>query len=399
VRSLRVALIKPEWQIRGGFEFVTDRLVEHLKDRGHRVDVLAPDAWRYTGTAFGVEVADSVFEEAPQFFRYVTQLEQCAQIDAHRADLALSTLPPSFAVDHRRHLSVFYHHNRVFYDLADVSAAAGLVPTEHHESATAAAREIDQPKLAAVGHFLAGSEAVAERLADFNGLAENVSVFHAGPGVEVGGRTRPAHGKRQPLALCVSRHDFPKRTELFVHAAHLAPVVRAVSVGAGGRLGFARELDARLAREGTTPELDPTETWLNTPRWIDPATVPDSACRVDFASGLSDADLDALYASASCVVAPALQEDYGLTVIEAMQRGLPVITCKDSGHLTHLVDDGHTGFIVEPTGPAIADAIRRLTDDPALARELGTNARDSARAFTWERAFAEFDAAVEMVMS
>jgi len=73
-------------------------------------------------------------------------------------------------------------------------------------------------------------------------------------------------------------------------------------------------------------------------------------------------------ASAVCVVAPAYDEDYGLTAIEAMAAGTPVIVCRDGGGLVELVDHGVTGLVVEPTGAAIATAIRSLTDDPDLAQ-------------------------------
>jgi glycosyltransferase involved in cell wall biosynthesis len=97
-------------------------------------------------------------------------------------------------------------------------------------------------------------------------------------------------------------------------------------------------------------------------------------------------------ASAVCVVAPAYDEDYGLTAIEAMAAGTPVIVCRDGGGLVELVDDGVTGLVVEPTGAAIAAAIRTLVDDPELARRLGEQGREAARAHT-------LDAEVDSVLA
>jgi glycosyltransferase involved in cell wall biosynthesis len=108
-------------------------------------------------------------------------------------------------------------------------------------------------------------------------------------------------------------------------------------------------------------------------------------CRVTFLGRLSKDDLLREYASALCVVCPAFDEDYGLTCLEAMALGKPVIACVDGGGYVELIEDGVDGFLVEPTGPAIAKAIERLKD-PALAREMGARGRDKARAYTWPKA-------------
>ena len=79
-------------------------------------------------------------------------------------------------------------------------------------------------------------------------------------------------------------------------------------------------------------------------------------------------ELGALYRGALCVVAPALDEDYGLTALEAMLHGKPVIVCRDGGGLADLVEDGVTGIVVEPDGPSIAAAVASLTADPERCR-------------------------------
>jgi glycosyltransferase involved in cell wall biosynthesis len=100
----------------------------------------------------------------------------------------------------------------------------------------------------------------------------------------------------------------------------------------------------------------------------------------------------------SCVVAPAYLEDYGLTALEAMAFGKPVIVCNDGGYLSRLVTDGLNGLVVDPDPHALAAAIRRIHEDMAWAQQLGENGRAVAAEFTWERALAEFDVGVEQVM-
>ena len=202
--------------------------------------------------------------------------------------------------------------------------------------------------------------------------------------------------------LTVGRHEFPKRSELFVHAMYLTERGRGLCVGSGGRIGYVKELDARFASGDVPPTIADTDLWLRPVEPLDPSRAedpPSEASRVEFLENVADDKLQQLMLTSLCLVAPALLEDYGLTAIEAMQHGLPVITCRDSGHLTHFVEDGVTGFIVEPTGAAIAEAIQVLVDDPQRAAAMGAAAREYAMSFTWERALAEFDQAIETVMS
>ena len=80
--------------------------------------------------------------------------------------------------------------------------------------------------------------------------------------------------------------------------------------------------------------------------------------RVKFLGRMSSDDLLHEYASALCVVCPAFDEDYGLTCLEAMALGKPVIACADGGGYVELIEDGVDGFLVEATGPAIASRDR-----------------------------------------
>jgi glycosyltransferase involved in cell wall biosynthesis len=104
---------------------------------------------------------------------------------------------------------------------------------------------------------------------------------------------------------------------------------------------------------------------------------------VRFPGWISDADLEDLYRLASCFVLPTLREGFGLPVLEAMTRGLPV-ACSDIPALAEVVGDAAVLF--DPHDPgAIAQAIRRITSDPELARELVERGRERCRMFTWER--------------
>ena len=57
------------------------------------------------------------------------------------------------------------------------------------------------------------------------------------------------------------------------------------------------------------------------------------------------------YSTSDIVVAPSLQEAFGLTITEAMACGKPVIGTRVGGIPDQIVD-GHNGFLVEPKNPS-----------------------------------------------
>jgi glycosyltransferase involved in cell wall biosynthesis len=117
--------------------------------------------------------------------------------------------------------------------------------------------------------------------------------------------------------------------------------------------------------------------------------------RVRLLGWVSDADLEGLYRAARCFVFPSLAEGFGLPVLEAMERGLPV-ACSSASSLPEVAGDAARYF-----DPLDLDDIRRaiaeLMTDEALRSRLGVAGRERARQFSWERAAAETAAVYERV--
>lgn len=89
---------------------------------------------------------------------------------------------------------------------------------------------------------------------------------------------------------------------------------------------------------------------------------------------VSDAELiDLLNKGLAILYAPRL-EPFGLAPLEAAACGMPAIAVFEGG-VRETVRDEVTGLLVPNNAEAMAAAIVRLRDDPALARRLGTNAR------------------------
>jgi glycosyltransferase involved in cell wall biosynthesis len=98
---------------------------------------------------------------------------------------------------------------------------------------------------------------------------------------------------------------------------------------------------------------------------------------------LPAADLEGLYRTAACVVFPSLYEGFGLPVLEAMARGVPV-ACSNRSSLPEVAGDAALVFDPEDV-EAIRSAMERLLTDTALAERLSAAGRARAAMFTWER--------------
>jgi glycosyltransferase involved in cell wall biosynthesis len=108
------------------------------------------------------------------------------------------------------------------------------------------------------------------------------------------------------------------------------------------------------------------------------------AGRVRFVGKRPAAELRHYYGAGDVAVTTPWYEPYGLTPLEAMACGRPVIGSAVGG-LTFTIADGETGFLVPPRDPeALAGRLRQLLTRPALVRRLGRAARARVeREFTW----------------
>ena len=113
------------------------------------------------------------------------------------------------------------------------------------------------------------------------------------------------------------------------------------------------------------------------------ATALGIAERVRLPQWLASDDLEGLYSIATCVVFPSLYEGFGLPVLEAMARGVPV-ACSGRASLPEVAGDAAILFDPENVG-AIRGALERLLSDADLRDRLGAAGRERAATFTWKR--------------
>jgi glycosyltransferase involved in cell wall biosynthesis len=104
----------------------------------------------------------------------------------------------------------------------------------------------------------------------------------------------------------------------------------------------------------------------------------EAAKRVHFLGAVSAERLGELYDECALYVSPSIYESFGLTFLEAMSHGRPVIGCATSA-MPEIVDHGVTGILVAPRSEtALAGAITHLLLDDDARAAMGAAARRAA---------------------
>ncbi|MEU9173146.1 glycosyltransferase family 4 protein [Streptomyces sp. NPDC048420] len=135
----------------------------------------------------------------------------------------------------------------------------------------------------------------------------------------------------------------------------------------------------------------PAETW---------ARAHGLASGTVFAGALSIEDVFMFMDRSDIFVAPTLEESFGMTVLEAMARGLPIVAGRSSGAVPWLLGFGSAGELVDVRRPdEIAAAVVRMARDPERRTLLATEALRRARHFTWTSLMRSYEAQYRRVAS
>ncbi len=156
-----------------------------------------------------------------------------------------------------------------------------------------------------------------------------------------------------PLVVQVSRFDKWKDPRGVIEAFRLAR----------------REIDATLVLVGNVATDDPEgqEVFESLYDCVEE--------RIHVLSAQDSALVNALQRSAAVVLQKSIREGFGLTVMEAMWKGTPVIGGRVGG-IRHQIDDGVSGFLVDDIEEA-AERIVEVVRNPDLRRRLGQRARET----------------------
>jgi glycosyltransferase involved in cell wall biosynthesis len=111
----------------------------------------------------------------------------------------------------------------------------------------------------------------------------------------------------------------------------------------------------------------------------------DTGARDVFLAGWHEhTELPAFFHASDVVVLPSVREQFGQVLVEGMACGLPAIAVNNHGP-AEVVDDGETGWLVEPDDVAgLADALVEAVNHDRERARRGERAHDVARArYAW----------------
>ena len=197
--------------------------------------------------------------------------------------------------------------------------------------------------------FVHSSAPIDDDLGELLGVAPGkVDVIPLGPGLATGVAPAPEAQLRAtlglgsgPLVLSVSARRPHKNLVRLIEAIGRIP-------------------DAELVLPGYPTAFDDD--------LLDAARRVGATDRVHLCGWIDDAQLEGLYAASTCLAFPSLAEGFGLPVLEAMARGLPVACTRDSapGEVA-----GDAGLALDPTSEdSIAEATLALDHLAPAGRAL-----------------------------
>lgn len=111
-------------------------------------------------------------------------------------------------------------------------------------------------------------------------------------------------------------------------------------------------------------------------------------------------DVVPFLAAADIFVSPSPYESFGLTILEGMASGLPIIATKSAGFAAEIPDDNKAGYIVDdPTNSKeLAGVMRQVIKNRSTIDVMGMAARRIAEKYTWDANYQQTLALYNMIM-
>jgi D-inositol-3-phosphate glycosyltransferase len=371
----------------GGQNVYVMQVARHLAALGHRVDVLtrrdSPALPPIVELQRGVRVihiaagpARTVAKEAllPHMAEFAIESEA-----AMRRGTRFDVVHANFFMSALVGLQL---KARLGLPLVVTFHALGLVRREHQGPADGFPAErasIERRIVHAADRIVAECpQDEADLLRLYDADATNISMVPCGVDTS---RFAPGARARARAALGIAPDDF-----LVLQLGRMVPRKGVDNVIAAlGRMRRGQRPTRLLVVGGNTAEPDERAT-PEIARLREVARRCGVADRVTFLGQRAHDSLRHFYVAADVFVSTPWYEPFGITPLEAMACGVPVIG-SDVGGLRYSIVDGATGYLVPAHDPeSLARRLEQLRDDPRLAQSLGRCGLRRVRArFTWER--------------
>ncbi|MDI6896844.1 glycosyltransferase [Methanocella conradii] len=238
---------------------------------------------------------------------------------------------------HRPNLYYCHGHVRVFYDLKE-STISSIKPLPARLAARAwiaVHGHFDRISLQRICLIVSNSRSVAHRLKRYLDK-ESVVVY---PPIDT---SRFHYDGDAGYWLSVNRLFPEKRVEVQLEAFRRMPEERLLIIGGSDRGDYSGSYARKIMES-----LPPNVTVL---------------------SDVSEDELASYYGRCRGFISTSMDEPFGMTAVEAMASGKPVIAPKEGGYLESIID-GETGLLIECTPEALIKAVKTISKDPYKYRE------------------------------
>lgn len=245
---------------------------------------------------------------------------------------------------HKPNMWYCFSPPRVFYDLYDVFAGREPFITRQIFKIWVALHESISIKFVAhVQHFVTISRNVRNRIKKF--YSREAQIVY--PAIDI---SRYGFKKSGDFWLSVNRLYPEKRIDLQINAFRKMPGETLLIVGGHTKGDHSQ-------------------------RYVD-RFIKDLPHNVKLLGSVHEDELIELYATCKAHITTALDEDFGLTPVEAMASGKPTLAVSEGGYL-ETIEDGITGILVEPEVNAIINGVKLISNDPEKYRfDCERRARD-----------------------
>lgn len=322
--------------VTGGAELMVNSLKANLISRGFEAEIIAlPFKWYPENSLYDNMLA----------WRLLDLSESIGQ----KIDLVIGTKFPSYGAIHDNKVIWMIQQYRQVYDLYD--SQYGVGNDVNGKQIRERVSNYDKITVQEAKSVYTISKNVSNRLKRYNGI-DSEPLYQPPP---MYGRYKS--GDVGDYICSVGRLDKLKRNDLLIKS-----------------LAYC-DKNVKLKIAGKGPEMDNLIALAKKLRVQD---------RVDFLGFVPDNDLLDLYANSRAVYFAPVDEDYGYITLEAFLSEKPVITCKDSGGVLEFVEDGHNGFVTEPSEELLANAIDRIWADKTKCSDMGRCGYEIVKDINWD---------------
>lgn len=329
---MRIAIVNTQAPfVSGGAEEHARRLLEELREAGHKVEaVTIPFNWATPESIIDHAVAAANIDISGFFGEPI--------------DLMIGLRFPAYLMQHPNKVIWLIHQYREAYDLWE-AGHSGLLHHPKGNLVRQIIQDMDSHALGNTTRLFANSRNVASRLKKFNGIGAD-PLYHPPPLSKA-----LRGGDYGDYFYYPSRISGLKRQSLVLEALALTRnPVKVIFTGGADSTGDKDAFNGKVVALGLEK-------------------------RAEWKGYVAHEDMLDLYANARGIIFTPFDEDLGYVTQEAMLAEKPVITTSDAGGPLEFVSDDDHALVVKPQAQALADALDRLHGDAALAKRLGKAAR------------------------